>query len=166
MIFSLSFHLQLVGVATIILGAVNFGWPRLLGWSADLAAARPLTRQMIHSQTYYIGLTCVILGFAPLVLTAELLTPSRLSTAILAARDALLGNALADAVRRFPAPDLADLAALHCRFHRIHPVLDVDRDRLRGRFAPLAGNLVGVNDAKWRLNSHTLNTHGRDGIAQ
>ncbi|GAA1719257.1 hypothetical protein GCM10009765_79560 [Fodinicola feengrottensis] len=91
MIFSLSFHLQLVGVATIILGAVNFGWPRLLGWSADLAAARPLTRQMIHSQTYYIGLTCVILGFAPLVLTAELLTPSRLSTAILAAETLFWG---------------------------------------------------------------------------
>jgi hypothetical protein len=45
-IFGLIFQLQLVGIATIVLGVAN------LGRSTDLAAARPLTRQMIHSQTY------------------------------------------------------------------------------------------------------------------
>ncbi len=59
--------------------------PRTLAWRPELTALRPLTRQIMYTHTFFIGLTCLLLGLAPLALTTELLAPGRTPTAILAA---------------------------------------------------------------------------------
>ena len=65
--------------------------PRILAWRPEFAALRPLTRQILYTHTFFIGVTCVLLGLAPLALTTELLAPGPLSTAILAGECAFWG---------------------------------------------------------------------------
>jgi hypothetical protein len=84
-VFTLATQLRLVGAALVLLGLAHLVLPRALAWPPEFAALRPLTRQIMYAHTYFIGLTCVLLGLLPLTLTAELLAPGRMPTAILAA---------------------------------------------------------------------------------
>ncbi|GAA1671969.1 hypothetical protein GCM10009765_21700 [Fodinicola feengrottensis] len=84
-------QLRLVGVALVALGLAHLVLPRLLGWSTDFAAIRPLTRQIMHCHTFFIGVVCVLCGLGPLLLANELLAPGRLPTAVLAAETVFWG---------------------------------------------------------------------------
>jgi hypothetical protein len=86
-----STQLRLVGAALVLLGLAHVVLPRLLGWSADFAAIRPLTRKIMHCHTFFVGVMCVLCGLGPLLLTDELLAPGRLPTAVLAAETAFWG---------------------------------------------------------------------------
>jgi hypothetical protein len=91
MIFALSSQLRLVGAVLVGLGLAHLVLPRLLGWPVDFAKIRPLTRQIMHSHTFFIGLMCVLCGLGPLLLTTELLSPGRLPAAVLGAETVFWG---------------------------------------------------------------------------
>jgi hypothetical protein len=78
-------QLRLVGAVLVLVGGRHLVLPRALGWPAELAALRPLTRQVMRAHTFFIGVTCVMLGLVPLTLAADLLGPGRLGAAILGA---------------------------------------------------------------------------------
>jgi hypothetical protein len=82
---TLTGQLRLVGAALVALGCLHLAMARALGWPAEFAALRPLTRQIMRAHTFFIGVTCALLGLAPLALAADLLAPGRLATAVLAA---------------------------------------------------------------------------------
>jgi hypothetical protein len=84
-LFTLAGQLRLVGAVLIVLGLAHLVMPRGLGWRPEFAALRALTRQIMYTHTYFIGLSCVLLGLAPLALTSDLLAPGRLPAAILIA---------------------------------------------------------------------------------
>jgi hypothetical protein len=84
-VFTLVGQLRLVGATLAVLGLAHLVMPRALAWRPEFATLRPLTRQIMYAHTFFIGLTCLLLGLAPLALTTELLTPGRTPTAILAA---------------------------------------------------------------------------------
>jgi hypothetical protein len=82
---SLPGQLQLVGVALVLLGVAHVAMPGALAWPAEFTALRPLTRQIMYIHTAFIGLTCVLLGLAPLALTGDLLAAGRMPRAVLGA---------------------------------------------------------------------------------
>jgi hypothetical protein len=84
-IFTLTGQLRLVGVSLVLLGLAHVAMPRALAWSKQFGALDPLNRRIMYVHTLFIGLTCVLLGLAPLALTAELLSPAPMSTAVLVA---------------------------------------------------------------------------------
>jgi hypothetical protein len=84
-IFTLAVQLRLVGAVLVLLGVAHSVMPRALAWHREFAALRPLTRQIMYTHTLFIGLTCILLGLVPLVLTTELLAHGRLPTAVLVA---------------------------------------------------------------------------------
>lgn len=84
-VFTVAGQLRLVGAALVLLGLAHLVMPRALAWPSEFATLRPLTRQIMYTHTFFIGVTCCVLGLAPLVLATELLVPQRLSVAILAA---------------------------------------------------------------------------------
>jgi hypothetical protein len=84
-LFAITTQLRLVGTALVVLGVLHLGMARAFGWRGQLAGVALLTRQIIHAHTLFIGLTCVLLGLAPLLLTEDLLAAGRMSTAVLAA---------------------------------------------------------------------------------
>jgi hypothetical protein len=78
-------HLRIVGVLLLLLVALNFYVPRRFNWRTELAALSLLNRQIMQVHAAFI---CVILVmFAALVLffTRDLLEPTRLARATLAA---------------------------------------------------------------------------------
>ncbi|MCT9930772.1 hypothetical protein N5079_11140 [Planotetraspora sp. A-T 1434] len=93
-LLELETQLRLVGVALLGMGAFHAVLPRLIGWPADLAPTSLLTRQIAYAHTFFIGLTCVCLGLPPLLLTADLLSGSRLGTALLAGQTAFWATRL------------------------------------------------------------------------
>jgi hypothetical protein len=90
-LFGLAGQLRLVGAVLVLLGGLHLAMSRALGWPAEFAALRPLTRQIMHAHTFFIGVACALSGLAPLVLAADLLAPGRLGTAILVAECAFWG---------------------------------------------------------------------------
>jgi hypothetical protein len=84
-------QLRLVGAALVLLGAGHVALPSALSWSRELTPLRPLTRQVVRAHTFFIGVTCVLLGLAPLALATELTAPGRLPGAVLGAECAFWG---------------------------------------------------------------------------
>jgi len=82
---TLTGQLRLVGTVLVLIGLAHLAMPRVLAWPQQFTALPPLTRQIMHTHTFFIGVTCVLFGLAPLTLTTELMTPGRLSKAGLAA---------------------------------------------------------------------------------
>ncbi|GAA5180319.1 hypothetical protein GCM10023322_12350 [Rugosimonospora acidiphila] len=82
---TLTGQLRLVGAVLVLLGLAHLAMPRALAWRPEFRTLRPLTRQIMYTHTQFIGLTCVLLGLAPLMLTADLLAPGRMPAAVLAA---------------------------------------------------------------------------------
>jgi hypothetical protein len=83
--FTLAGQLRMVGSALVLLGLAHLVLPRALAWPSEFTALRPLTRHIMYAHTFFIGLTCVLFGLAPLVLAADLLAPGRTPTGILVA---------------------------------------------------------------------------------
>jgi hypothetical protein len=90
-LLTLTAQLRLVGATLVLLGVAHLAMPAALGWPAEFTALRPLTRQIMRAHTFFIGVTCALLGLAPLTMTADLLTGGRLPTAVLAAECAFWG---------------------------------------------------------------------------
>jgi hypothetical protein len=84
-VLTLTGQLRLVGVALVLLGVAHLAMPRALAWSTQFTTLDPLNRRIMYVHTLFIGLTCVLLGLAPLALTAELLAPGPMPTAVLVA---------------------------------------------------------------------------------
>jgi hypothetical protein len=82
--FTLAGQLRLVGAMIVLLGLSHAALPRMLAWPRQFSALPPLTRQIMHAHTFFIGLTCVLLGIVPLTFTADLLVPGRLPRVVLA----------------------------------------------------------------------------------
>jgi hypothetical protein len=83
--WTLAGQLRLTGETLVLLGLSHSVMPRVLAWPRQFAALPLLTRQIMHTHTFFIGLTCILLGIAPLTLAADLLVPARLPRAVLAA---------------------------------------------------------------------------------
>ena len=82
---NLELHLRIVGILMLVLVALNVYVPRRFNWKGELASLSPLNRQIFQ---VHAGFICIILGmFAALALfyTRELLEPTPLSRAVLAA---------------------------------------------------------------------------------
>lgn len=84
-------QLRLVGATLVLLGVGHVALPGILAWRPELATLRPLTRHILYTHTFFIGVMCVLLGLVPLALAADLLTPGRLSTAVLGGECAFWG---------------------------------------------------------------------------
>ena len=84
-IFTLAGQLRLVGAVLVLLGLAHPVMPYALAWRREFAMLRSLTRQIMYTHTLFIGLTCILLGLVPLVLTTDLLAHGRIPTAVLAA---------------------------------------------------------------------------------
>src|SRR4029434_7631123 len=83
-------HLRIVGVLLLLLVAVNFYVPRRFNWRTDVASLSLINRQIMR---VHAGFICVMLTmFAALVLffSRDLLEPTRLARATLAALALLL----------------------------------------------------------------------------
>ncbi|MDG6108856.1 hypothetical protein Daura_36525 [Dactylosporangium aurantiacum] len=78
-------QLRLVGAVLVGLGVGHVALPRVLAWRPQFAGLRPLTRQVLYTHTFFIGVMCVLLGLAPLLLAADLLAPGRVPAAVLGA---------------------------------------------------------------------------------
>jgi hypothetical protein len=96
----------------VLIGLFHTVMPHVLAWPHEFAALRTLTRQIMYTRTYFIGLTCVLLGLAPLALSEELLAPGRMSTAVLAAESVFWGCAGAPSSSR-TGPALWRRSRLH-----------------------------------------------------
>jgi len=90
-VLSIEVQLRLVGAVLVLLGVAHAALPRVLAWRPEFASLRPLTRQVLYTHTFFIGVMCVLLGLAPLTLTTDLLAPGRASAAILGAECAFWG---------------------------------------------------------------------------
>jgi hypothetical protein len=82
-LFTQAGQLRLVGAVLVILGLAHLAMPRSLGWRPEFAELRALTRRIMYTHTYFIGLSCVLLGLAPLTLTSDLLAPGPLPAFVL-----------------------------------------------------------------------------------
>ncbi len=82
---SIDVQLRLVGAVLVGLGLAHVALPRVLAWRPQFAGLAPLTRQVLYTHTFFIGVMCVLLGLAPLLLAADLRQPGRVHTAVLAA---------------------------------------------------------------------------------
>jgi hypothetical protein len=90
-LLTLSGQLRLVGGVLVLLGVAHLVLPPVLRWPTRFADLPPLARQVVHSHTFFIGVTCLLLGLLPLALAADLLRPGRLPTAMLAGECAFWG---------------------------------------------------------------------------
>jgi hypothetical protein len=82
---SLDVQLRLVGAVLVGLGVAHVALPRVLAWRPQFATLQPLTRHVVYTHTFFIGVMCVLLGLAPLLLAPELLAPGRVHGAVLGA---------------------------------------------------------------------------------
>jgi hypothetical protein len=83
--WTLTGQLRLTGATLVLLGLSHSVMPRVLAWPRQFADLPALTRQIMHAHTFFIGVTCILLGLAPLALATDLLAPARLPRAVLAA---------------------------------------------------------------------------------
>jgi hypothetical protein len=90
-VLALAGQLRLVGAVLVLLGVAHLGMARAFGWPRQLAGLPLLTRQIVHAHTFFIGVTCALLGAIPLLLTTELLAPGRLPAAVRTAECAFWG---------------------------------------------------------------------------
>ena len=82
---SLDVQLRLVGAVLVGLGVAHVALPRVLAWGPQFAPLQPLTRHVLYTHTFFIGVMCVLLGLAPLLLAPDLLAPGRVPAAVLGA---------------------------------------------------------------------------------
>lgn len=78
-------QLRLVGAVLVGLGLAHVALPRVLAWRPQFAGLAPLTRHVLYTHTFFIGVMCVLLGLAPLLLATDLRQPGRVHTAVLGA---------------------------------------------------------------------------------
>jgi hypothetical protein len=102
-LFALTTQLRLVGLTLVVLGVCHVALPRALAWRRELAGVGSLNRQVLYTHTFFIGVMCVLLGLAPLTLTADLLGPGRTATAILVAELTVWGLRWVAQFVAFPA---------------------------------------------------------------
>jgi hypothetical protein len=84
-VIAIEVQLRLVGAVLVGLGVAHVALPRVLAWRPQFAALQPLTRHVLYTHTFFIGVMCVLLGLAPLLLTTDLLGPGRVPAAVLGA---------------------------------------------------------------------------------
>ena len=77
---SIEVQLRLVGAVLVGLGVGHVALPRVLAWRPQFASLAPLTRHVLYTHTFFIGVMCVLLGLAPLLLAPDLLAPAAGST--------------------------------------------------------------------------------------
>ncbi|MEV0568643.1 hypothetical protein [Dactylosporangium sp. NPDC050588] len=95
-------QLRLVGAVLVALGVAHVALPRVLAWRPQFAALHPLTRHVLYTHTFFIGVMCVLLGLAPLLLAADLLRPGRVPAAVLGAECVFWGLRWAAQFVAFP----------------------------------------------------------------
>jgi hypothetical protein len=66
-----------------VLALAHFAFPRRFQWKEELTRLGPLNRQMFKVHAFFIALVLVLFGALSLLLADELLSPSRLSRALL-----------------------------------------------------------------------------------
>lgn len=69
----------LAGIGQLVLAVASLAIPGVLGWKAELAKLRPLTRQVFWTYAGYIWSTNVAFGLVSAFLTEGLLDESRLA---------------------------------------------------------------------------------------
>jgi len=102
-LFTIATQLRLVGLTLVGLGLGHVALPRALAWGRELAGVGGLSRRVLYTHTFFIGVMCVLLGLAPLALTDDLVAPGRTATAILAAELTVWGLRWAAQFVAFPA---------------------------------------------------------------
>ncbi|MGW2250741.1 hypothetical protein ACWCXH_11125 [Kitasatospora sp. NPDC001660] len=90
-LFTLEGQLRLVGAVLVGMGLFHAVLPRFVDWPADLAGTTLLTRQVSYAHLFFIGLACTLLGLLPLCLARDLLSGTRLGTALLAGQTLFWG---------------------------------------------------------------------------
>lgn len=95
-------QLRLVGAVLVGLGVGHVALPRVLAWRPQFASLQPLTRHVLYTHTFFIGVMCVLLGLAPLLLTPDLLAPGRVHKAVLGAECVFWGLRWAAQFVAFP----------------------------------------------------------------
>ena len=101
-VLAVDVQLRLVGAVLIGLGLAHVALPRALAWRPQFAPLQPLTRQVLYTHTFFIGVMCVLLGLAPLLLTPDLLAPGRVQKAVLGAECVFWGLRWAAQFVAFP----------------------------------------------------------------
>jgi hypothetical protein len=66
-------HLELIGVAMILLALAHVFSPKYFGWKKELASLSLLTRQMMYVHTAFIALAVLLMGVLCLIALAELM---------------------------------------------------------------------------------------------
>jgi hypothetical protein len=102
-LFALTTQLRLVGLVLVVLGLCHVVLPRALAWRRELAGVGSLSRQVLYTHTFFIGVMCVLLGLAPLTLAGELVGPGRTANAILVAELTVWGLRWVAQFVAFPA---------------------------------------------------------------
>jgi hypothetical protein len=80
---AVSFHLTLVGLVLVGLGAVHAALPSVLRWRHELGQASPLNREVSYVHCYFIGLACCLWGLLPLSAGGSLLDPHPVTRLVL-----------------------------------------------------------------------------------
>jgi hypothetical protein len=70
------------GIGQLLLAAGSLAIPRVLKWREELAKLRPLTRQVFWTYAGYIWTTNVCFGLVSLLIPDELLSGSKLASAV------------------------------------------------------------------------------------
>jgi len=83
-LFTLPGQLRVVGAVLVALGLAHAVLPRGLAWPREFRRLRPLTRQIMYTHTFFIGVVCVLAGLPALLLPRELLAGGRLAAGVLA----------------------------------------------------------------------------------
>jgi hypothetical protein len=91
---TLATHLHVVGVLLLMLGVSHAFFNRYFGWDRELENVSLLTRRIFFVHNFFIGLGVALAGAVTLFYADELLRPSALSRAILAAMAGLWFSAI------------------------------------------------------------------------
>jgi hypothetical protein len=75
---TMGFHLQLAGVALLLLCGLHGVFPRRFDWKNDLARLSQLNRQIFYVHTAFICLVLILMGLPMLLEPDVFLQPSRL----------------------------------------------------------------------------------------
>lgn len=65
-------HLEITGIALILLGLVHIIFPRYFHWKTELQALSLVNRQMMEVHTFFIALVVVLMGLLCLTSAREL----------------------------------------------------------------------------------------------
>jgi hypothetical protein len=82
---TLSIHLRIVGILLLLLGVSHAFFNRYFGWEKELKAVSLLTRRVFFVHSFFIALGVVLAGAVSFFYADELLRPTSLNRALLAA---------------------------------------------------------------------------------